>query len=130
MTGGGRRTQRWPTIFDAHRADLMRSAYQLWSDCVPAMISLRTDSQDYYAVVRLQASTISFSKEISGGQSWVSVGSTTPASYQPSWQAGRDGEIDAIVSECGGDERRAIRTLLDAVKRLEHDQERLMAFHV
>ncbi|ALN75746.1 hypothetical protein M673_23630 (plasmid) [Aureimonas sp. AU20] len=93
------------------------------------MISLRTDSQDYHAVARLQASTISFSKEISGGQSWVSVGSTSPASYQPEWQAGGDGEIDQILAECNGDERLAIQTLLDAVRQLEHDQERFMALH-
>lgn len=122
-----RRTKRWPAIFEAHRSHLMRSAHELWKDCVPPMVSLRPESADYRSVMTLQAATVTFSKTISGGQSWVSGGSTTPIAYVPGPRIDREAEVNQMLAECEGDPRLAVRVLLDTVAQLEFDQERLLA---
>lgn len=123
--GGGRRTQRWPEIWPDHRGDLMNAAHTVWKTCIPAMVCLRPDCDDYRTVDRLQAATVAFSTGISGGESWLQ-GSTTPAAFVPGRIDDRDAEVDAVLAECGGDHRVAIRALLDIHARLEHDHDRLL----
>lgn len=122
-----RRTQRSRTIYDSHRDHLMRLAYGLWKDCVPPMVVLRPESSDYAAVVALQAATVTFSKTISGGVSWVSSSSATPMLYVPTELTNPDEAVDSMISECSGDPRLAVRVLLDTVAQLELDHERLLA---
>ncbi|WP_019997228.1 hypothetical protein [Aureimonas ureilytica] len=122
-----RRTQRARTIYDGQRKHLMQLAYELWQDCTPVVASLRTDCTDYDAVLSLQAATVAFSRSITGGESWVSFGSTSPVRYVPTTRINRNDEVDSVIAEHAGDPRLAIRVLLDMIAQLELDHERLLA---
>lgn len=104
----------------------MNAAHLVWKTCIPAMVCLRTDCDDYRTVDRLQAAALAFSTGISGGQSWLQR-STTPAPFSLGEAGDREAEVDKMLASVGGDPRIAIRMLLDIRSRLEQDHEMLLA---